>query len=305
MLRSTAIADSDHRDLWVIVLAGGEGTRLRPLVSRLYGDTRPKQYAALLDSRTLLRHTLDRAQLLVPPERTVVVTMQSHLHFVTSDLRDGRAPRLLPQPRDLGTAAGVLLPAHWIAARDASAAVAVLPSDHYVSDEAALRAHVMDVAAFVSEHPEWIVLLGADPTEADTEYGWIETGEPLDWPGHGPLHAIRRFVEKPDPEAAMALLARGALWNTFVLVATAATLIAAGRTCIPRLHERLSRIASYTGTAEEAWAIRQAYALAPRANFSRSVLETWPGPLAVARLSDVTWCDLGTPSRVARVMATL
>jgi mannose-1-phosphate guanylyltransferase len=306
MPHKTALAaDSHHRDLWVIVLAGGEGVRLRPLISRLYGDSRPKQYAALLDQDTLLRHTLDRAQLLAPPERTVVVTMQSHLRYTAGELRPSRRPHLLPQPRDLGTAAGVLLPAHWIAARDPEASVAVLPSDHYFSDEPAFREHVAEIAGFVEEHPEWIVLLGADPRDPETEYGWIEPGERLGWAGRGPLYTIRRFVEKPTEDAAMALLAAGCLWNTFVLVATAATLIGSGRTCIPRLHDRLARIGAFAGTAEEPWAIRQAYALAPRANFSRSVLETCPAPLAVARLSDVTWCDLGTPDRVARVMARL
>ncbi len=31
---------------WAVVLAGGEGSRLKPLVRRLFGDERPKQYVA-------------------------------------------------------------------------------------------------------------------------------------------------------------------------------------------------------------------------------------------------------------------
>ena len=73
--------------VWAIVLAGGAGVKSRPLVDRVYGDGRPKQYAALLDSRTLLRHTLDRVALLVPPERTVVVTMRDHDRYMAGELR--------------------------------------------------------------------------------------------------------------------------------------------------------------------------------------------------------------------------
>ncbi len=62
-------AGAVRRSLWAIVLAGGEGLRLRPLTRQLYGEERPKQYAALLGSRSLLRQTLDRVALAILPER--------------------------------------------------------------------------------------------------------------------------------------------------------------------------------------------------------------------------------------------
>src|SRR5262245_20060063 len=86
--------------LWAVVLAGGESVRLRSLMSRLYGDARPKQYAALLDSRTLLNHTLDRVSLLVPPERTVVVTVQNHDRYIAGDFEGPAGPHVLWQPEN-------------------------------------------------------------------------------------------------------------------------------------------------------------------------------------------------------------
>jgi mannose-1-phosphate guanylyltransferase len=296
-----------YRDngLWAVVLAGGDGIRLRPLVSRLYGDDRPKQYAALLDSRTLLNQTLDRVSLLVPPERTVVVTMQNHGRYIAGDFEDPAGPHVLWQPENRGTAAGVLLPVHWIHARDPRAVVAVFPSDHFIREETAFMAHVAEVVTFVRRHREWIALLGVQPTEPETEYGWIEPGERVGWTARGPMYRIRRFQEKPSWETAGSLLAAGALWNTFVLVAPAATLIHAGRECLPDLHDRLASLAVFAGTELQAWAIRQAYASLPRANFSRSVLEPCPSPLAVAKVPGLTWCDLGTPARVARTLTNL
>jgi mannose-1-phosphate guanylyltransferase len=294
-----------NRSVWAIVLAGGEGVRLRPLVSRIYGDGRPKQYAALLDSRTLLQHTLDRVGLLVSSERTVVVTMQDHDRYMAGGLDSSSHPHVLRQPEDRGTAAGVLLPAHWIHARDPRALVAVFPSDHFIREEAAFISHVAEVVTFVRHHREWIVLLGVQPTDAETEYGWIEPGERVGWTARGPLYRIRRFREKPSCEAAGSLLAAGGLWNTFVLVASAAALIKAGRECVPDLHDRLARLAVFAGTEDETWAIRQAYAFVPRANFSRAVLEVCPGPLAVTKVPGLTWCDLGTPARVARTLTSL
>jgi len=303
--RAVDIDAARNNALWAIVLAGGEGVRLRPLVSRLYGDARPKQYAALLDSRTLLNHTLDRVSLLVPPERIVVVTMQNHDRYIAGDFEGPAGPHVLRQPENRGTAAGVLLPVHWIHARDPRAIVAVFPSDHFIREEERFMRYVAEVVAFVRRHREWITLLGVQPTEPETEYGWIEPGERVGWTARGPLYRIRRFEEKPSWETAGLLLAAGALWNTFVLVSPAATLIRAGEECLPDLHDRLTSLAPFAGTELQAWAIRQAYASVPRANFSRSVLESCPSPLAVAKVPGLTWCDLGTPARVARTLTNL
>jgi hypothetical protein len=59
------------------------------------------------------------------------------------------------------------------------------------------------------------------------------------------------------------------------------------------------------GTEDERWATGQAYELAERASFSRSVLERCPDKLAVMRLSEVSWCDLGTPERVVKTLDEL
>src|SRR6266436_7130805 len=200
---------SEHGNLWAIVLAGGEGVRLRSLTRRLYGDDRPKQYAALVGARSLLRQTLDRVGLLVPPERTVVVTLASHAHFVEAELRGAPRPHVLAQPYDRGTAAGVLLPAHWIKARHAEATIAVFPSDHFILEESAFMCHVADVARAVRHRPESLIVLGAEATDAEPEYGWIEPGETVAWTPRGPLQRIRRFLEKPPRVEAEALLQAG------------------------------------------------------------------------------------------------
>jgi mannose-1-phosphate guanylyltransferase len=284
--------------LWSIVLAGGEGSRLRPLVRRIHPDGRPKQFAVIVGSRSLLRHTLDRSSLLVPAQRTVVSATRPHAPFLAPDLTGARAPHVLVQPSNCGTAAGVLLPSHWVFRRDPRALVVVFPSDHFIADDSAFIERVAELAAAARRHPERIFLLGAEPDSAESGYGWIEPGEDF---GHG-LRRVARFLEKPEPEEAEACLRRGGLWNTFVMASSAAAFLEAGREALPDLHERLEGIRPFWGTPGEAAAIERAYHLAPTLDFCRSVLMGRPSSLAVGRLPKGTWSDWGTPDRVVRTL---
>lgn len=290
--------DESASRLWAVILAGGQGTRLASLVERVHPDGRPKQYAVLVGSRSLLRQTLDRVALAVPPERTVVVATRSHAAFLAREFARGGAPKVLIQPVDRGTAAGVLLPVHWIAWRDPKAVVAVFPSDHFIGDDAAFMEHVSALPPRVERHPAHIALLGARPDSPECGYGWIEPGSEIE-PG---LCLVRRFWEKPDAETAKACMDRGCLWNTFVVVARAAAILDAGRRALPALHEALAAIRPFSGTSAEARAIDRAYAAAPTANFSEKVLQAFPSLLAVSELPPLSWSDWGTPDRVLQTL---
>ncbi len=291
---------------WAVVLAGGKGARLRGLTRHVYGEDRPKQYAALTGGRSLLRQTLERVRLRVPSGRTVVVSMAAQEAYLAMELRhESPNPHVLRQPGDRGTAAAVLLAAHWIQARDPEARVVVLPSDHFVSDDTVFMEHVVEVLNVLEAQPERIILLGAESGEPETDYGWIELGAALPGPGRHPVYRVLRFQEKPAQAIADELFRSGALWNTSVFAARAAALVDAGRECLPALHERLARLGTFFGTEHEQWALRQAYEFAPPANFSRSVLERYPQALAVMRLSAVAWRDLGTPRRIIRTLDEL
>src|SRR5207247_308760 len=99
--------------------------------------------------------------------------------------------------------------------------------------------------------------------------------------------------------------AAGWLWNTLVFAVTSSTLIDAGWEFLPIFLERLARSRAFAGTEHETWAIRQAYALAPTTDFSRSLLQDCPPFLAVSHLPPLTWSDLGTPARVFKIFGSV
>jgi mannose-1-phosphate guanylyltransferase len=299
------LARMGEQRCWAVILAGGEGMRLRPLVRQVFGADRPKQYVRLLGPRTLLRQTLDRVSLAIPEERTLVVTVRRHAGYIAEEFPGATRPQILAQPLDRGTAAGVLYPAHWIAWRNPEATVAIFPSDHFLLGDTVFMAHVAEVTAWVEKHPEWLVLLGAQPTSPEVEYGWIEPDGALGELSTGAVRAVRQFWEKPSVARARACLGAGHLWNTSVLVGKVATLAQIGWQALPELSDRLAHIEPFVGTDDEADAVRQAYELMPRANFSKHVLEACPDALAVSQLPRIVWSDLGSPHRVMEALTRM
>jgi mannose-1-phosphate guanylyltransferase len=293
------------RGPWGVVLAGGEGVRLRPLVRRVFGEERPKQYVKLLGPRSLLQQTLDRAALGISPDRTVVVTVRRHVDYIAEEFRSvAEPPYVLVQPEDRGTAAAILYAAQWIAWRDPDATIAVFPSDHFIPGEATFMAHVQEVAGVLDRHPDRVVLLGSQPTSPEGEYGWIEPGASIDG-DNGVVSRVRQFWEKPPEGQVQACLTAGWLWNTAITVARARVMVELGARALPELSSRLAGIRSFLDSDREVEAVQDAYARIPRASFSRAVLELHPEHLGVSRLPRVTWCDLGSPRRVLYVLARM
>lgn len=296
---------ANPRGPWAVVLAGGEGVRLRPLVHRMLGEERPKQYVKLLGPRSLLQQTLDRTALGISRARTVVVSVRRHAGYLAEEFAGaGQPPYLLIQPEDRGTAAAILYAAHWIAWRDPAATIVVFPSDHFILGEATFMAHVQEVAGAVERHPDRVMLLGGQPTSPEAEYGWIEPGPSIDG-ALDVVSAVRRFWEKPSEAQAQASLAGGGLWNTAITVARARALVELGARALPEMSGRLAGLRRLLDSDRGMSAVQEAYAPLARASFSRAVLAPHPEHLGVSRLPRVTWCDLGSPGRVLHVLARM
>ena len=77
------------------------------------------------------------------------------------------------------------------------------------------------------------MLLGAQPTSPEVEYGWIEPAEALGELSTSPVRAVRQFWEKPSVARARACFGAGHPWNTSVLVGRVATLVQTGWQACP------------------------------------------------------------------------
>ena len=287
--------------LWAVILAGGDGRRLLPFTSRLAGDARPKQFCAILGDETLLECTRRRADLICRFDRQVVVVNrrhEAHYAYLAQELAPGR---LVVQPGNRDTGPGIVYPLFRIAELAGEAPVVILPSDHYVSDDARFMEHVRRAVDLVRALPETLVLLGIRATTPETDYGWIEAEEMPLLQGEE-VFRVRGFREKPPPAMARWLLSHGGLWNSFVIVGWVSQLLDVVEATAPELIAGLEPVRRALGSPQEAAAVETVYAELPSINFSRSVIAHAPHRFVTVPVGGLEWSDLGSPGRVVATL---
>jgi mannose-1-phosphate guanylyltransferase len=284
-----------YKHEWGVILAGGDGTRLKSLTRKVAGDERPKQFCSVLGGATLLEETQQRAELELAKERTIYVVNRLHEPYYGAILADAPEFNLVAQPRNAGTAPAILYSLLRIAAVDPRAIVAFFPSDHYVSDNGKFMAHIRAALDTASLRRDLVILLGVEPESPEVEYGWIEPTALIKAPGK--VFGVRRFWEKPNQVLAQVLHLRGCLWNSFVIVATVQALLGIIQSALPDLY-RMSACLHPLCDRAELKAISTLYHRLGEINFSHRVLALRPEQLAVLKVTGVRWSDLGEPKRV-------
>lgn len=241
-----------------VILSGGAGTRLWPL-SRA---DRPKQFLALAGDESLLRATARRASVWGVP---IVVAGREQALAVRAEVPEAK---LVLEPCPRGTAAAAALAA--LAAAEGELLL-IMPSDHHIEDEDALRRAVATAAALAAQG--WLVTFGIAPDRAETGYGYIRRGELL---AEGAYRA-ERFAEKPDRATAAGWLAEGGWeWNSGIFLFDRDALLSALREHAPEV------IAAAEGDFEAA----------PAVSIDKAVMEK-AGKVAVVPVA-MGWSDIGS-----------
>jgi mannose-1-phosphate guanylyltransferase len=283
---------------WALVLAAGEGSRLRTLTTTASGIAIPKQFCSMGGGESLLHSALRRAQRVVPRARTCAVVAEQHRRWWQALPLNISAQNLTSQPRNRGTANGILLPLLRIVHRDPDATLLILPSDHYVRNEEVLASSLRQAIASARD-TDHLVLLGFTPDEPDPELGYI-VGDGAD---AADIRKVKAFVEKPDAATARELMGRGGRWNSFIFAASARSLLRAFEERSPELVKEMQDIITASEGSKQLDArLSELYARLPELDFSRDVLQRAPSSLRVLTVPPCGWSDLGTPRRVVETV---
>ena len=284
-------AAESHR--WGIVLAGGDGVRLRSLTRLICGDDRPKQFCPLLGECTLLEQACQRVERSIHPRQILFALTKAHQNYYLPHLRHRLCHRIV-QPCNRGTAPPILYSLLHIAQIDPDAIIAVLPCDHYYSDESAFTRALESAFEIATIRAQSVVLLGAQPNAPEIEYGWIEVGGAV----CGGLLHVQAFHEKPSFPVAEQLLNAGALWNTFVMVGHVRAFLEMAWDTAPGLLEVFQPTIGNAYSDGETRIPDSLYDQVSPSDFSRQVLSPAAERLVAFRLGNMAWHDLGDPSRV-------
>lgn len=287
---------------WALILAAGDGTRLRALTTKPCGTAVPKQFCSLHGGRTLLEDAVARANALTATERVCAIVADQHREWWAEQLVRLPKENVIAQPCNLGTGIGILYPLLHILARDPKARLILLPADHYVREEFVLRQSLRLALRQIDVRPEAPVLLGLQPEEPDSELGYIVPGE-----SDSPLasRSVSRFVEKPSPSLAREVIGQGGLWNTFIIAADGQALLQLFTRYCPEIVMELQAALEHSQKEPGFRVVAEAYARLPSIDFSRDVLERNASRLQVVRVPPCGWSDLGTPRRVADTLRRL
>jgi mannose-1-phosphate guanylyltransferase len=291
-----------------IILAAGEGNRLRPFVKKLRGCTLPKQYVNFIGKRSMLEHTFCRAQKMIPAQRLFTVVSQNHLQYpqVTRQLLSRPTACIVEQPDNRDTGPGLLLPLAHLYKRYPDSTVVVFPSDHFILEEDLFMAYVDQAFRVVEQDPAKVVLLGMNPNEAEPEYGYIVPGKKLYGPSVPGTHEVSLFIEKPERDVARDLVSCGGLWNTLVMVFKAKTFLNAVSRIAPLLYGSFERIWRAIGTPSLGELVKEVYQQMYPVNLSKGLLEQLPlerpPALCVLPVRGIHWSDWGSEQRIIHVL---
>ncbi|MCH8553210.1 MAG: NTP transferase domain-containing protein [Natronospirillum sp.] len=296
---------------WAIVLAGGSGERMRASISNWMGTYKPKQFCAFVGTRTMLDHTWDRALQLVGSDRIVTVAVTEHRCYFEQMGR--RVPgTLIFQPEKIGTAAAVYLALAYILALDHRANIILMPSDHFIYPESRFVELAEQSLATARRYPQQIVLLGAEATWANSDYGWIESHLSItEHSGEDPVSTLMQvdgFIEKPRMSEATRLFCQGALWSTMIVAARAKSLWIQAQVqqpeffaCLLQIRRLLSqaRLGKFSMQALDK-ALKQIFLRMPILDFSRDLLQGCSNQCLVLPMTALAWDDWGRPERILR-----
>jgi mannose-1-phosphate guanylyltransferase len=287
------VIPSHERRRWAILLAAGDGKRVRKLTCGADGMQVPKQFYTWGGGGSMLQWALKRASAVSPRERTIVVVARQHRRWWKHQLANLPPENILVQPRNRGTGVGILFPVIEILKRDPQAVAAVMPTDHHVEYEHRLQAAIREGFDAVERDRRRVVLVGIEPRRWENGYGWIKpAGPPLG------IQPVDSFVEKPDPVRGRELMQAGALMNSFIFVGSADTIRGLVAETVPEVARRFGIFQEASHKA--AGRLDSLYDTMPVCDFSKEVLEHSSSSLAVVRACGCEWADLGTPDRMER-----
>lgn len=193
--------------MYVLLLAGGGGTRLWPISTK----EKPKQFIKIYgEEYSLFQNTVKRCLKITDSEHIIILTGEKYKKIAALQTEELGinipAKNILCEPIPKGTLPAIV---YGITGLAPSEKVAVFSCDHIIGKPDAFYTAVRDALTF----EDCIVTFGIKPDRPETGYGYIKPGEAV-----GSAFRAEKFCEKPCLDIALSYLEQGYLWNSGMFV---------------------------------------------------------------------------------------
>ncbi|KAL6693993.1 hypothetical protein J3F84DRAFT_395715 [Trichoderma pleuroticola] len=292
--------DREIPGFYVVIPAGGAGTRLWPL-SR---ENHPK---FLLDvnlcGNSLLQSTWERLLPLAGPSRMTVVAGPAHSEGILGQLPNLDSSNLFTEPGPKDSMAAIGLAAAILLRRDPEAVIGSFAADHMISGEDAFLGAVTEAVEVAKEG--YLVTIGIAPSHPATGFGYIRLGDRLGLKSAPHSRLVSSFKEKPDAHTAAKYLATGQYrWNAGMFVTKASLLMELLKEHCPALYEGLMNISAvWDDEAARKTALEEVWPTLEKIPIDNAVAEPAAAQGKVAVIpSTFGWDDVGDFSSLAEML---
>lgn len=274
-----------QKHLYVLILAGGGGTRLWP-ESR---DSEPKQFIKLFGEKSLFELALERAKEITSPKQIVIVTNINYKQQVRTLARGIPAENILVEPQRKDTAMATGFGVAYANKLDPKSVVVNLAADHLISPLSTFKRQVHQAAKIAFETQKFVTI-GVKPQYPNTGYGHIRAFKPSPL-GEGVLIGDK-FVEKPDLKLAQKYTSSGQyLWNSNLFVFGTNLMLHLLEKHAAKTYAHLPKVISDFGTGNENETIQLAYQMAPKISIDYAVVEHLRNFVCIP--ASFSWTDVG------------
>lgn len=275
----------DH--VYVVIMAGGSGTRFWPLSRR----KTPKQLLNLFGGTTLLEQAVERVKGIVPLDRVYIFTNNVVRRQIVRLMPEIPERQIVAEPAQRNTAPTIGLAADEILRRDPEGIMAILPADHVIREPGAFRDALKAGCRWAATEGRSIVL-GIRPTRPETGYGYIRLGRIEKSKGREKMRRVTSFTEKPAlPVARRYVASKQYLWNAGMFVWRASTLRENLRKFQPAMAAGLKRI-SDAGGIDNTRSLKRLFPQLEKISIDYALMEKIENVYAVP--ADIGWSDVGS-----------
>jgi mannose-1-phosphate guanylyltransferase len=273
-----------NKNLYVVLMAGGVGTRFWPY-SR---NSHPKQFLDVLGiGKTLLQSTYDRFLPLCPRENILVVTHEEHLELTRKQIPEMEVQKILAEPMRKNTAPCIIYACLKIYKENPEAVIVVSPSDHLILDEAEFQ-RTINACFDQASSQDKLITLGINPIRPETGYGYIQYID-----GKAALKKVKTFTEKPELQLAKTFIESGDfVWNAGIFVWGVKAILEAFKKYLPEMSEVFEDASDRFNTPQERTALQAAYSQTKGISIDYGIMEKADN--VYVWLSSFAWSDLGS-----------